>query len=267
MNIEAIPMLMPVGKDGAALAENHESKKPSIRPEPPVEADEHSLAGLIELLLKNPARVDQLGRDETRQRELIPRFLAIALASLSLFALVLSVIFWVAPPKALPDLIGDRWARDPISAALSLCLAFTIGTVAASGVCLPSFYFYGLLAGVKISMLQVTGHVMKGKSATSILLIGILPIYVALALGMIAFDVPDRELQIVLTLGLILPFAAGLYGVWSIFRGFMLLADTLPAERRCQRTCFLRRLTLAWAACYTAVSPVMIYRLWQTFAG
>ena len=26
-------------------------------------------------------------------------------------------------------------------------------------------------------------------------------------------------------------------------------------------------LTLAWSACYTAVSPVLIYRLWEALAG
>jgi hypothetical protein len=34
----------------------------------------------------------------------------------------------------------------------------------------------------------------------------------------------------------------------------------------CRRQCFLRRLTLSWAAVYTAVVPVMIYRLWEHFA-
>jgi hypothetical protein len=69
----------------------------------------------------------------------------------------------------------------------------------------------------------------------------------------------------VLYIGLLLPFFAGLWGVASIFQGFMRLADTL----RCavQRVCFLRRLTLAWAACYTAVTPFMIYALWTHFTG
>jgi len=67
-------------------------------------------------------------------------------------------------------------------------------------------------------------------------------------------------------LGLLLPFLAGLWGAWSIFRGFMTLADTLPPSRRCRRSCFLRRLTVSWAAVYTAVTPVMIWTLWKFFA-
>ena len=71
----------------------------------------------------------------------------------------------------------------------------------------------------------------------------------------------------VLSIGLVLPFIAGLWGVYSIYHGFMRLADTLPGRCRDRRTCFLRRLTLAWSACYTAVTPLMIYALWTHFTS
>ncbi|HEY7158759.1 MAG TPA: hypothetical protein VH575_32745, partial [Gemmataceae bacterium] len=70
-----------------------------------------------------------------------------------------------------------------------------------------------------------------------------------------------------LLVGLALPFLAGVWGVRSIYVGFLGLADTLPPERRCRRTCFLRRLTVAWAAVYTAVTPVMIWSLYQNLAA
>ena len=44
-------------------------------------ADEHSVLGLAELLLKDRNRADELLRDDSRQAELIPRFLVIALTS------------------------------------------------------------------------------------------------------------------------------------------------------------------------------------------
>ena len=54
----------------------------------------------------------------------------------------------------------------------------------------------------------------------------------------------------------------------SLYAGFIGLADTLPPDgRRPAGRVFLRRLTLAWSACYTAVTPVMIYWLWTHFAG
>jgi hypothetical protein len=136
--------------------------------------------------------------------------------------------------------------------------------VAATGVCLPSFYFYGLLAGVKLSMLQATAHAVKCLAVTAVVLVGALPIYVAIALGMIVFSAPAEGTQWTIGLGLVLPFVAGLGGVYSLFVGFTGLADTLPA---CRRACFLRRLTLAWSVCYSTVTPVMIYWLWTRFAG
>jgi hypothetical protein len=145
-------------------------------------------------------------------------------------------------------------------------MAYTLGLVMATGVCLPSFYFYSLLAGIRVSALQVVGQVMKGKAATSMMLLGVLPSYVAVVLGAIVFRFPHDWLRLALCLGLVLPFIAGLWGVRAIYLGFVRLADTMAPERRCQRECLLRRLTLACAGCYAAVSPVMIYTLWVYFA-
>jgi hypothetical protein len=235
--------------------------------EPPVPVNEHSVLGLAELLLKQPERIDRMARDETRQPELIPRFLAIALAGFALFASALVLLLNIVPHAALPDFLAGRWAAGGMGPGLSLGLAYTVGMVAATGVCLPSFYFYSLLAGVRISVLQVTAHVMKGKAVTAVMLLGVLPIYVALVLGMIVFEARPAELQPALYLGLVLPFLAGLAGIRSIYKGFVGLADTLPAKSRCSRECFLRRLTVAMAACYSAVTPVMIYTLWTWFAA
>jgi hypothetical protein len=146
-------------------------------------------------------------------------------------------------------------------------LAYNLGLVGATGICLPSFYFYGLLAGIRISMLDVTAHAMKGMAVTAIVLVGLLPIYVAVALGMVVFRAPASWLGGSLYLGLALPFIAGLWGVWSLYTGFVRLADTLPPERCHARNCFLRRLVAAWSACYTAVTPLAVYALWKALAG
>src|SRR5262245_62921398 len=99
------------------------------------------------------------------------------------------------------------------------------------------------------------------------MLMGILPVYLAAALGAVVFGAPPQVLRAVLYAGLGLPFAAGLWGVRSIHRGFLSLSDTLPPARRLHRECWLRRLTAACSACYSAVCPVMIYTLWTYFAG
>jgi hypothetical protein len=228
-------------------------------------ADEHSLLGLAELVLKAPAHVDRLARQPARQPELIFRFLAIALTSFSLFAGVLVLLLDCVPPDAVPGVLAERW-RPSVGSGVSLWLAYTVGLVAASGVCLPSFYFFGLLAGIRASWLQVTTHVVRGKGATAVLLLGLMPIYVAVVLGMVVFDAPNTALRAALWVGLVLPFLAGLWGVRAIYHAFLALADTLPPERQCRRTCFLRRLTVAWSAVYSLVSPVMIWKLWMVLS-
>jgi hypothetical protein len=112
----------------------------------------------------------------------------------------------------------------------------------------------------------VTALVMKGQASTAMMLMGILPVYLAATLGAVVFAAPPELLRVVLYIGLVLPFVAGLWGVRSIYLGFLGLWDTLPADRRCRRECWLRRLTAACSACYTAVCPVMIYTLWRYIA-
>jgi hypothetical protein len=231
--------------------------------EPARVADDVSMLGLVELMLKDRARLNDLLRDESRPADLIPRFLAVALAGFLVFGVAATMVLNASAtwPAWVP---AARWTDRT---GPNLILAYTLGLVAAIGVCLPSFYFYGLLAGVKISMPQVTAHAMKSQAVTAVVLVGILPIYVALALGMIVFQVADEWQQLTISIGLALPFIAGLWGVRALYVGFLQLCETIAADRRAARACFLRRLTLAWAAVYTVVTPVMIYTLWKSFSG
>ena len=224
-----------------------------------------STLGLAELLLKDPVRVDHLTRDESRLVDLIPRFLGLALASFSIYSLAMAAVLHCVAPAALPPVIGEHWSAAP-GPTFALWAAYTLGMIAAGGICLPSFYFFGLLAGVRLSFVQTVAHIVKGQGATSIMLVGLLPLYVAVALGMIVFEASEPWLRGSIYLGLALPFVAGLWGVRSIHRGFLTLVDTIPEEQRYGRAMFLRRLTLAWAACYSAVTPVMIWTLWNTIS-
>ena len=227
-----------------------------------------TVLGLVEVLLKDPQRADKLNRDETLQAHLIPRFLAIALCSYGLFAVAMLIILNAAPAAAYPR----RFLPIPPASlhngsGLGLLAGYLVGMVAASCICLPSFYFFALLAGVRMTMLQIVGQVVRSTATSALVLVGILPIYVAVILGLVIFHGPIDTLEYGLYLGLILPFLAGLEGVRAIYRGVRVMAETLPDACRIDRTCFLRRLTVSWSLCYTAVSPVMIYRLWEGFAG
>jgi hypothetical protein len=228
-----------------------------------VPVDHPRMTGLVELLLKDGRRLDALIRNEALAPDLIPRFLAIALTGFTVFGVAATTVVNLAgtQPSWVPSV---RWSDG---AWASLTLAYVLGLVAATGVCLPSFYFYGLLAGVRLSMLQATAHAVRCLAVSAVVLVGALPVYVALALGAVVFSAPVELVHRAIVLGLALPFVAGFWGVRTLFVGFTELADTLPACRQERRVCFLRRLTFAWSACYTAVTPVMIYWLWTRFAG
>jgi hypothetical protein len=227
-----------------------------------------SILGLIELLLKEPADVDRLNRSAANQRELFPRFLMVALSGYLVYSCIMVLMLNLAPADAYPSVVGlqmppARW-NDPT--AWSLPLAYTISVILAAGVCLPSFYFYSLLAGVRMTWLQIVSLLGKGMAVTSILLLGLLPVYLSGVIGMVIFQAPNPAMQRMLTLGLLLPFFAGVWGLMAIYMGIMDLFDSQTSPDRCHRRCFLRRLTLSWAAVYTAVLPLMIYRLWEMFS-
>jgi hypothetical protein len=238
-----------------------------VAEEQPPQIDSNlTTVGLAELLLKDPAAVDRLNGQPTLQRELFPRFLAIALTTYLVFSVAMVALLSLCPVQlglfGLP-LPPANWQDGT---AWSLPLAYTISVVLAACVCLPSFYFYSLLAGLRTSWLQIVSLVGKGMAANSIMLLGILPIYVAVMLGLVVFKAPPDFLQTGLIVGLLLPFASGLWGLRAIYLGTMSLFDSQAAREPCERRCFLRRLTLSWAAVYTAVLPIMIYRLWEFFA-
>ncbi len=244
------------------------------------------MLALVELILKDRPRLERVIRDPALAAELIPRFLAVSLVGFTLFGVTMALVIHAVGVRlhlaSMKEVLegtsasliqfepfvtqsGAKIVRD-ITAGLRLVSAYDLGLIAAAGICLPSLYFYGLLAGVPMSMARVTVHTVKAMSTTAVALVGILPIYMAFSLGAAIFHAPLVVTESVLWLGLVLPFAAGLFGVNSLYTGFTGLTDALPPERRWRRACFLRRLVVSWSVCYTAVTPVMIFTLWEYFS-
>jgi hypothetical protein len=240
---------------------------------------------VVELILKDRPRLERVIRDPSLGAQLIPRFLAVSLVGFTLFGVAMALIVHSMGVRlelasirtvlegTAPALIGfeplaataaSRMLRA-VGDGFDLIAAYDLGLIAAAGVCLPSLYFYGLLAGIPMSMARVTVHTVKAMATTAVALVGILPIYMAFSLAAAIFQAPPVITESVLWLGLVLPFVAGLFGVNSLYTGFTALTDALPEERRYRRACFLRRLVVSWSVCYTAVTPVMIYTLWEYF--
>ncbi len=250
------------------------------------EVKEPNTLGLVELLLKNRRGLHQLLRQKTAHAGLLPRLLAISIIGFVLFGVTMSLVLTVSnrwPSLTAIATVIDHpthglMSFDPIHSswgkigpwvngqAIVLTGAYAFGLVAASCVALPSLYFYCLLAGVRMSMLEVVVHAVKAKSIAAVALVGILPIYVAAAMGVVIFHADEYLLQLTIFVGLILPFIAGFWGTASLYHGFSQLCDTMPADRMANRQCFLRRLVLSWSTCYSAIMPVMIYSLWQVLS-
>ena len=241
-----------------------------------------TIAGLVDLLLKDQPRLNAIARAKDRQREMVPRLLAVGLLGYAVFGVALALAFtaigrwptlepiavWLEKPEhspvgfiALSD--ASIWSPWTSGSAPAMLAGYVLGLIGALGICLPSFYFYGLLAGVRVSMLDVAVLAAKTVAAGAVALVGVLPIYVAIVLGAAVFDVSAEIVVPLACLGLLLPFIAGLWGTRTLYVSFLGWCDTMPAERRERRQCFLRRLLFAWSGCYTAIAPVMIYTLWE----
>jgi hypothetical protein len=277
----------------AAWAADCQTVKPAACGESRAEPDEPELASasceavqpplgvgqIIELILKDRRRLDRIARASEQKVDLASRLLAISVTSFALYGLAMWLTFYSAHqwPQVVPP---AEWLSSPqlpvvtfVEAAgpptrvpaqiTQLVVAYTFGLIAASGVCLPSLYFYSLLSGVRMMMPDVVVHTLKGMGVTAVALIGILPVYSALALGAIVLPVRHEVVSAIFGLGLCLPFVAGLWGTRSLFVGFVDLCHTMPAEFQVNRACFLRRLILSWCACYTAVAPLMIVTVWR----
>ena len=244
-------------------------------------------AQIIELILKDRTVLHGLMCATPHKVELATRFLGISLASFALFGAAMALTCdaaaiwphltptaeWLASPSA--DLV--TYAKTTGSArfvqswfcgrAERIVIAYAFGLIAASGVCLPSLYFFGLLSGLRMSVTEVVLHALKAKAVTAVALVGILPIYAALVLGAVVFPLAPEVVRTTLLIGLCLPFLAGLWGTRSLYVGFAERCDIMPQEFRTNRACFLRRLVFAWCGCYTAVAPVMIATVWQNLGG
>ncbi|HWB09827.1 MAG TPA: hypothetical protein VG826_11395 [Pirellulales bacterium] len=229
--------------------------------------DDLSLMQLLDLLLKDRPALEQLLRRPGCQRRFVPRLLTLGLIGFAVYGVGATVMLnsvhekWGFWPSGIPR---AHWNDASIG---NLLLAYCLGLVAVNGICLPSFYFYGLLAGVRTSVMGVVSHAMKGMASAAVALLGILPIYVATALAVVVFPFPRELVLAAVALGLALPFVAGIWGVRTLYDGFLTLRDTICHERRESRACLLRRLLLAWCALYTAVTPLMVYVLWNFLAA
>jgi hypothetical protein len=72
------------------------------------------------------------------------------------------------------------------------------------------------------------------------------------------------DVETTLRVGLVIPFAVGLFGVFAVERAFRSMLDVLPVTHA-RRGNFVRRMVLAWGALFTAIAPVALWRVGEWF--
>ncbi len=128
-------------------------------------------------------------------------------------------------------------------------------------VCLPSFYFYTQLAGLDMSLAIVGVFASRVLAKTAVLLFGLLPFYVALALST---RYTPLTIDDIIVVGFLLPFVVGFWGLRTLYYAFQMLNDTFPKQYQ-HRGNFLLRTVIAWGGMYLVVAPVALLSMSQSF--
>lgn len=207
--------------------------------------------GFFELVLSEGRRMDNLVLDEGRLPTTVTRLLLLSLAGLAVYGAVVGLAAEASTLSA--------WFNTgaPI---LWMPLAFSGAFLAAIGISLPSFYFYTQLSGLDASFRLITAQALRVQARTSVVLLGVLPFYAALALGVgLGFDL-GLGANGVLMVGLFLPFVVGFVGIATLYRSFKRLVHRLPITHE-RRGNIMLRLVLCWGAVFSAIAPVALWRL------
>jgi hypothetical protein len=211
---------------------------------------------LFDLLLRGQKQLSDLFADSEDLSPTIRRMLLVSIAGLLVHALAVSTaIHFLAEPRSfLSGGVPFLWMPVAFIAAF-------LGTLL---ICLPSFWFYTQLSGLDASFRLCTAQALRAQATTSVMLLGTLPIYFAIALSaaLELFIGPSTAIFI----GFALPFVVGLFGIRAVYRGFNDLLVKIPITHP-RRGDFVRRMVLAWGALYTAIAPVALFRLAQTLSA
>ncbi|MFO0930397.1 MAG: hypothetical protein U0736_25780 [Gemmataceae bacterium] len=218
--------------------------------------------GLFELLLKAPGRLDPFVRVPELQPSLMTGFVVITVAGMVLHALGLFAALYFAPREAVPVVLDPTWDAG-LGGLAGLLAAYPAGILLATLVVLPSYWFTGRLAGVKMPLGEVLTHSLKGKAATAVLVVGLLPLYAVLMVCLLLAGAPAGLVTLALWLGLLLPYAAGLRGAGAIEAGFRNVVATTPDLRRDQRVTIPSSLMVLWALLFTLVVPVVMVKAYE----
>jgi hypothetical protein len=148
-----------------------------------------------------------------------------------------------------------------------LGLAFPLSLIGALGLCLPVFVFCARVAGIEASPIVVALQALRANAVSALALFGMLPAYLAAGLGVLVWhrtlsseDVYGFTLFLV-ALGFAMPILVGLFGIRSVYRGFVDLAERQHVSE--ERRGLVKSIVLGASAAYAVVAPVaLIWASW-----
>lgn len=213
---------------------------------------------LYDLLIRDDPELDTILMDRRHDVNLLQKLLAIILMGISLYGATVGLA------AQFMHLEGEVEAWVGPVPLLTLPLALTSAFLLALMVCMPSFYFYAQLSGLDASFRLITTQALRVQARTSILLLGVLPVYTAILLATVVGVLSGGSGLIIFGLGL--PYVVGLSGLGSLYRSLQRLSQVLPVAHR-RRRGFLSWLVIAWSAVYTAVCPVALYWTGDVLTG
>ena len=219
---------------------------------------------LLDLLLRDKESTDRLCADRDQAAALLPRLLAIGAASVAAWALVHGGLLLASQQAILPAALADA---PPWWTPIVLFVALEGGLLGAQLAGMPSFTFYALLAGIETHGWRIAVESMRARATAAIMLLGLLPVYLAVGLGLVLVF-PDAAWEgralhgLVLGVGgTALPFIAGLAAPGSLLRAFhRMLSEGLPTGQTRRRPMPLL-LVLAWSTLFTALAPLGAWRI------
>jgi hypothetical protein len=154
---------------------------------------------------------------------------------------------------------AQKGALEPLIYVPFAFIAAFMGTLL---ICLPSFYFYTQLSGLDASFRLCVAQALRAQATTSVLLLGVLPVYFAVTLA--ALLGVGIHAAGAIRIGYGLPFIVGLFGLRAVYIGFNDLLEVVPISHP-RRGNFVRRMVLCWGALYSVIAPLALWRLIDTF--
>ncbi len=208
----------------------------------------------FDLVVRDGAQLDAALATHAHAAEWPRRLVGLALLGLGVHGVILSVAMRSYMP------FWNAWADAPWFA---LPLAYGGGFVGGAALCLPTLYVLTRIAGLEVPLVFVAVQTLRGLARTAALLLGLAPLYLAMVLA-VPRGLVDGEL--VVEVGLLLPFALGLFGLVSLYRSFQRLIPTLPSARAARPGTDIK-LTVAWGATFMSVAPLLCVRLADLLVG